>query len=145
MSKWKPLVRSDPTGWLLEGENPSVRYYTLTDILEKPRNDPETCTARSMIMQEGVVPKILAKQRRGGYWETAEDFYIRAKYKGTVLQLITLAELGAERNDERIRKASEFILENSQDRESGGFSYRSTPGEGGDHERVLPCLTGNMV
>lgn len=110
MSKWKPLVRSDPTGWLLEGENPSVRYYTLTDILEKPRNDPETCTARSMIMQEGVVPKILAKQRRGGYWETAEDFYIRAKYKGTVLQLIpSRSSAQREMTSESERRPNSFL------------------------------------
>jgi len=56
-----------------------------------------------------------------------------------------LAELGASGKDERIKKACEFILENSQDRESGGFSYRKAGTGGGWHDGVLPCLTGNMV
>ena len=95
-------------------------------------------------MEVGVVPKILAKQKDEGYWETAERFYT-AKYKGTAWQLIILAELGADGKDERVRAACEFILENSQDRESGGFSYHSAKTGGGQRSGVIPCLTGNMV
>ena len=138
-------MKADPTDWLLETDNPSVRYFTLTNILERPENDPEVKKAKEEIMEAGVVPKILAKQKNEGYWETPENFYIKSKYKGTVWQLIILAELGADGNDERIRKACEFILENSQDRKSGGFSYLSAEVGGGDHNKVLPCLTGNMI
>lgn len=145
MSGWKAVLKADPTSWLLEENNPSVRYYALRDLLRRPQTEPEVERARKAIMERGVVPKILAKQRKGGYWEAAQDFYIRAKYKGTVWQLITLAELGADGNHERIRKACEFILEHSQDRKSGGFSYRSREDGGGDPDRLLPCLTGNMV
>ena len=117
----------------------------MTDILEIPQNDPEVGRTREEIMGIGVVPKILAKQKDGGYWGKLENFYIRSKYKGTVWTLIILAELGANGNDKQIRKACEFILENSQDRESGGFSYLSAKTGGGNHNKVLPCLTGNMV
>jgi len=96
-------------------------------------------------MEKGVVPKILAGQRKGGFWEKAEDFYIRTKYKGTVWQLIILAELGADGQDPRVKRACDFILRVSQDRESGGFSYRGGPNGGGYHSGVIPCLTGNMV
>jgi len=96
-------------------------------------------------METGVVPKILSKQEEGGYWGVAKDFYVRSKYKGTVWQLIILAELGANGSDERIQKACEFIFENSQDRASGGFSIQGTPKNGGNHSMVIPCLTGNMV
>jgi len=30
------MLRGDPTTWLLETENPSVCYWTLTDILDRP-------------------------------------------------------------------------------------------------------------
>jgi len=73
-----------------------------------------------------------------------EDFYLGAKYKGTVWNIIVLAELGADGKDNRIRKAAEFILASSQDKQSGGFAVQSAA-DGGDHERVVPCLTGNMV
>lgn len=142
---WKSYLNADPTEWLLEKDNPSVRYFTLLDILEKPENDPEVIEAKADIMKIDVVPKILVKQEDGGYWGVPEDFYIRAKYKGTSWQLIILAELGADGNDERIQKACEFILENAQDPKSGAFSYIRTEEGGGDHEKVLPCLTANMA
>ena len=108
-------------------------------------DDPLVKKARKEIMQVRTVPEILSKQKEGGYWETAEDFYIRTKYRGTVWQLIILAELGADKDDTRIKKAGEFILQWSQDRESGGFSYRGSASSGGFHSVVVPCLTGNMV
>ena len=145
MSDWKSVLKSDPIDWLLQEDNPSVRYFTLTDILKKPVNDPETAKAKQDIMVKGVVPQILAKQEKSGYWEKPGSFYT-AKYKGTIWQILILAELGADGNDERIRKACEFILENSQDRESSGFSMHvSGRLGGGRHSEVIPCLTGNMV
>ncbi len=145
MSNWKLLLKNNPIDWLLEKDNPSVRYFTLTDILERPENDPEVIETKKEIMQTGVVPRILGKQKEGGYWINPEDFYIRTKYKGTTWTFLILAELGANGNDNRIRKTCEFILENSQDRISGGFSYFSGKDGGGDPNKILPCLTGNMV
>ncbi len=145
MQEWRRKVNADPTEWLLEPENPSVRYATLKDLLDKPGVDADVEAALADIMKVGPVPKVLAKQAAGGYWGVPGDFYIRSKYKGTVWSLILLAELDADGADDRVRKAGEFILQNSQDRKSGGFSYVGTPESGGDHARILPCLTGNMV
>ena len=142
---WKSLLKTDPTEWLLGEDNPSVRFFTLTDVLEKSENDPGVKKSRKAIMQTGAVPRILAKQKSVGYWGVRENFYIKGKYKGTVWQLIILAELGADPEEKRVRKACEFILGNSQDRESGGFSYMSASSGGGAHGKVLSCLTGNMV
>jgi len=111
-------LKADPTEWLLERDSPSVRYFTLTDILERSERDPEVRKAKREIMKIGVVPKILSKQKSAGNWEATENFYIRSKYKGTVRQLIILAELGADGRDRRITKACEFIIKNSQDRET---------------------------
>lgn len=145
MSKWRSLLKADSVEWLLERDNPSVRYFTLTDILCKPERDSEVREAKHEIMEIGVVPKILNKQTKEGYWENPQNFYT-AKYKGTIWQLIILAELGTDGKDERIRKACEFILEKSQDRESNGFSIHASAEKGGGrHSEVIPCLTGNMV
>ena len=142
---WRSYLRADPTGWLLEEGDPSVRYFTLVDILGRRRDNPEVVRAHEDIMRIGVVPKILAKQKAGGYWGLARDFYVNAKYKGTVWQLIVLAELGANGEDPRVNRACEFILQNSQDRESGGFAHLGSKKNGGQHSLVIPCLTGNMV
>ncbi len=145
MDNWKSILNANPITWLLEDNNPSVRYFTLIDVLEKAENDPEVRKTKEEIMKKGVVPKILAKQKEGGYWEDSQNFYT-AKYKGTVWQIIILAELGVDGRDDRIRKACEFIFENSQDRESNGFSMWASARTGrGRFSGVIPCLTGNLV
>ena len=145
MDNWKSAFNPDPNDWLLENNNPSVRYFTLSDIIEKSDDDLEVREAKQDIMKKGVVPAILSKQNKGGYWENPERFYVE-KYKGTVWQLIILAEHGADRNNNNIRKACEFILENSQDMDSNGFAYSvSVKKGGGRHSEVIPCLTGNMI
>ena len=144
-NNWKSVLKVDPTDWLLEKDNPSVRYFTLVDLLGKSQNNTEVITAKHSIMENGAVPVILGEQEAGGYWGIPQDFYVRAKYKGTVWNIITLAELGADGSDKRLHRAGEFILDNAQDRQSGGFAYSSGEDSGGDHARVIPCLTGNMV
>ena len=153
MDAWKSMLNSDPTEWLLEKDDPSVRYFTLTGIMDETENDAAVKAAKEEIMRKGLVPGIMSKMNDGGYWDDPGRFY-SAKYTGTVWQLIILGELGADGHDERIRKACEFVLDRSQDRESGGFSasssaissVRSTTRSGGGlPSQVIPCLTGNMV
>lgn len=144
-SSWKDYVKGETLEWLLEEENPSVRYFTLTGLLDRAQSDDDVAEAKAEIMEHGVVPSILSKQEEEGFWGEPKRVY-HAKYKGTVWQLLILAELGADGGDKRIRNACEFILENSQDRESGGFSMHSNAKEGGGrHNEVIPCLTGNIV
>src|SRR4030043_840566 len=130
MNNLKSILKADPNDWLLEKNNPSIRYFTLRDILEKPENNLELQEARLGIMKAGLVPVILAKQKKEGYWEIPENFYT-AKYKGTVWQLLILAELGADITDVNVKKACEFILNHSQDRQSGGFAYSTSAKKGG--------------
>src|SRR4030042_5965368 len=145
MESWKSSLRADPTEWLLKTTHPSIQYFTLRNLLEKPEIDNDVKKAKQEIMRTGVVPVILENQKNEGYWEDPERFY-SAKYKGTVWQLMILAELGADGNDSRIRNACEFILTHSQDSESGGFAFSTSVKKGGGrHSEVIPCLTGNLV
>lgn len=131
--------------WLLEKENPSVRYFTLISLLDRPQDDPEVIEAKAAIMSEGLVPKILSRQNGDGSWGVPERLY-SDKYTGTVWTLLTLAELGADGEDDRVRNASEFIFTRSQNPESGGFSIGSSAKTGrGNASGVIPCLTGNMA
>jgi hypothetical protein len=131
--------------WLLEEDNPSVRFRTLTSLLGKSFDEPEVRKACKAIMKYGVVPEILAKQNADGSWGSPERFY-RDKYKGSVWTLLILAEMAADPAYERVRKACEFILQHSQDPVSSGFSYAASAKTGtGLPSAVVPCLTGNMV
>jgi hypothetical protein len=138
------MLNADATDWLLEKENPSVRYFTLIDILDKPENIPEVQQAKREIMQYGIVPDILRKQRDPAYLKTYPKFYT-GKYKGLVWQLIVLAEMGAEANSQ-ITEQCEYLLNNSQETEDGGFAMNTAAKKGGGRiTEVIPCLTGNMV
>lgn len=131
--------------WLLSEENPSVRYFTMTKLLEKEDADNEVAKAKSNIMQMGIVPQIIAQQKENSYWGSPSRFY-HAKYTGTVWQLMILAEHGADSSDIRIQNACNFILKYSQDYESYGFAHnKSNKSGGGRHSEVIPCLTGNML
>ncbi len=144
MSDWRATLKADPTEWLLEEDNPSVRYFTLMDILDRPEDDAAVQTARQEIMQSGIVPDILQKQREVEYLKAYPRFYTY-KYKGLVWSLIVLAELGAELNLQ-IKEQCEYMLSNSQERQYGGFSQNTAGRTGGGRiTEVIPCLTGNMV
>lgn len=131
--------------WLLEEQNPSVRYFALVDLLDESINSPKVLKTKQQIMTRGRVPAILTKQNPEGYWDIQNKFYT-AKYKGTVWQLLILAELYADKDDTRIKKACEFILDVSQDEEGGAFSIHTyAKKKGGNKNYIIPCLTGNMV
>ncbi|NMC27105.1 MAG: nitrogen fixation protein NifH, partial [Syntrophomonadaceae bacterium] len=81
--------------WLLEENNPSVRYFALTTLLDQKPKSAEIRKARLAIMDTGAVPAILGQQNEDGSWGLPERFY-RDKYRGAVWNLILLAEMGAD-------------------------------------------------
>lgn len=144
MPDWKHLLRGDPIPWLLDPANPSVRYRTLVDLLDRPVDDPEVQAARASIRQVGVVSRILDLQGEGGSWGPPARYY-DDKYGGTSWQLLVLAEHDVPGDDPRVRAAGELILDLARDRESGGFAIHGTARGGGRHSEVIPCLTGNLT
>ena len=139
------ILISDPVvNWLLEEENPSVRYFTLTGLLAVPESDPVAINTYKSIFTSGPIPKILEKQNPGGYWEEPENFYVRRKYRGTVWTLLLLAELGVNGGNENVRRAAEFLFNYVQDADSGAFTYRNHNGVP-EPSATIPCLTANMT
>ena len=108
--------------WLLEvdHDNPGVRYFALAELLDRPADDAELLAAHQAVMTSGPVPIILSHQNPEGYWiEGGAGYY--PKYRGTVWQVIFLAQLGADGADPRVRAACAYLLEQSPSR-FGGFS-----------------------
>lgn len=130
--------------WLLDGD-PAVQLATRTRLLGEAPDSAGCRELRARVMTEGTVPSILAAQAPEGHWGGPGRFYT-AKYSGTVWNLIILAELGADGSDDRIRRAVEAILTDSQHPASGGFATTSSKRDGGGlPSMVIPCLTGNLV
>jgi prenyltransferase beta subunit len=105
--------------WLLEKENPSVRYFSLRDLFGKDEADSEVNEARAAIPNSKVAVKILLKQKTGGYWENKGSPY-HPKYKSTYWQVMMLGHLGLNKNNAKVRKAFEFVFKLQLS--EGGFS-----------------------
>lgn len=147
------FLKSEVINWLLEKENPSVRYFTLTELLNQSRRKKEVKVAEAEIVKRGVVPQLLAKQNSDGSWPSKRTFknpgpvvagYL-PKYKGLVWQLIILAELGADRRDGRIKRAVDYLFAHSYHYDLGAFSMESSSKGEAIKSGVITCLISNMV
>jgi hypothetical protein len=58
---WSELLQESPIDWLLEWSNPSIRYFTLRDLLDKGEDEVEVIASKKAIPNSPVVSKILAK------------------------------------------------------------------------------------
>jgi len=164
MIDWSEILKESPIDWLLEEANPSVRYFTLRDILDKSESDPQVAAAKRAIPESQVVKKILQRQNPEGYWEEPANPY-HPKYKSSYWQIMTLGQLGVDRSDERVKRACEHIFQFQLG--EGGFSsytpkralkeYEWLRGKGKKlpspnqwvssivFEHQYSCLTGNMA
>jgi len=105
--------------WLLEEENPSVRFFTLRDIAGLEENDPQLLEARAQIMKRGPVPEILTQQSKDGWWGNADSMII-PMYTSTAWQVMLLAELGATVQQKYIAKAVDLVFSGTQGKD-GSF------------------------
>ncbi len=130
-------VSDDVMDWLLEKDDPVVRYLALRDLLDCPPDDAELSAARAEAYSEGPIAAVLAEMQDEGYWvEPGTGYY--PKYYGTVWSIILLAQLGASiTHDQRIAKACAYVLDHSLT-ESGQFTVTGTPSGTAD------CLQGNL-
>jgi hypothetical protein len=122
--------------WLLEEDQPSVRYLTLTRLLGRPPDDPEVVAAKEMIPRKGWAEQILSKQDRAGWWVSGKSLY-QPKYLSTNWMLLILAGLGLTKANPRIATASDLWIERFS-KEDGGFAM---DGSKGGHL----CTTGNTT
>jgi len=128
-------LNGDPLPWLLDPENPSVRYWTLVDILDRPANDPEVLDARAGIAGQTLVKELFALQHPNGYW--GEETKPHAA-QGAVGVLTLLYMLGVP-PDKRTAAGCDSFLKFCQ-HESGGFSMTRKIRSG-----IFPCTTGEHL
>ena len=136
-SHWNQYLKGDSIPWLLEEENPSVRFFALRDLLHRAPDDHELLATRAAIMTSPPVREILAAQYPQGHWVKPGRGY-SPKFRATVWQLMFLADLGAT-PDAAIRRACQTVLEDSFHPEEGLFS--ATKSSGG----TIICLNGNLL
>lgn len=141
--KWLDTLRGAPIPWLLEPENPSIRCWTLTDLLDRPADDPEVLEARAAIPTYPLVAELLAVQKQDGYW-VKRDYYL-PKHYGTFWVLSVLADLGLTAENEHVWRGCEFMF--AFQREHGGFCRRRRVAKKGIiwDTQPVPCTHARIV
>jgi hypothetical protein len=134
---WQTPLKGDSLTWLLESDNPGVRYLALRDLCDLPPEAPELLAARESAHTRGPISKVLAEMQPEGYWAEPGPGY-NPKYFSTVWSLILLAQLGAVASlDERIQRAMDYFLKHGLT-QSGQITTSGAPSGTAD------CMQGNL-
>ncbi|MCI4349881.1 MAG: hypothetical protein L3J93_06680 [Thermoplasmata archaeon] len=130
------MTRSKVLEWLLEEDQPAIRFLTLTELLGRPRTDPDVRRTQEQIPRTGWAAEIFARQNRHGLWDPEDRLY-HGKYLSTNWMLLILSDLGLTRADPRIATACKAWIERFA-KKDGGFSM-----DGASQGHL--CITGNTA
>src|SRR5882672_5475074 len=84
-------VHNDPAvKWLLQSDDPSIRYLTLTEVLGKSQHSSDVESVRKQIPQGPKVEVLLSGQKRDGGF----GVHPYQKWTGAHWRLVSLVELG---------------------------------------------------
>jgi hypothetical protein len=64
---WTEQLKGDTLSWLLEPDQPGVRYLAMRDLQEKKETDPEFKAARQEAHTTGLIAMVLDKMQPEGY------------------------------------------------------------------------------
>lgn len=128
---------SQVVSWLLEPDDPGVRYLALRDLLDYPADHPDLVAACKAAHTQGPIAEILKNMHASGYWSEPGPGYL-PKYWSTVWSLIMLSQLGASvLEDERVAKACQYVLDQALTAQ-GQFTAS------GASSGTADCLQGNL-
>ena len=130
------MARNDVVEWLLEPDQPSVRYRTLTELLHRPGSDPEVRAARAAVLRTGWAAEFLAERTPGGWWGDRSSFYT-PKYLSTHWRMLVLADLGVGRETPTVARSCEVWMR--------GFPLKGGGVGGNSKGTGHHCVVGNMA
>jgi hypothetical protein len=134
---WQEQLRGDALSWLLEEDEPGVRYLAMRDLLGLAAEDVDLLSAQALAHTQGPISTLLNEMDEAGYWVKAGPGY-NPKYRSTVWSVILLAQWGASiALDRRIERACQHLFEHALS-ENGQFSISGTPSS------TIDCLQGNL-
>jgi hypothetical protein len=137
---WKNQIQNDSLPWLLQEENPGIRYLALRDLFDSPPDDRKIKSARRIAHHEGPIAEILSQMNKEGYWVKPGPGY-NPKYSSTVWSIILLAQLGASViEDRRIEQACKYLLDHALT-EGGQFTAIASGAPSG----TADCVQGNLL
>jgi hypothetical protein len=133
------MSRKDSVSWLLNSDDPGVRYLALRDLGLSP-DEKKLKSTRKAAHKEGPIAEVLSHMEKEGYWVKPGPGY-GPKYSSTVWSMILLAQLGAAvQEDKRIEQACKYLLEHAF-AEGGQFTMISSGSPAG----TADCIQGNLI
>lgn len=136
------MFSESAASWLLEKENPCIRFLTLTELLGRRPGSREAAEARWAIPDWRPVARILSNQNQSGGWERTSNWYI-PKYKTTVWQLILLSQSGISPGTPSVEKMCDYAFRFQSS--SGGFVSDNRFADSRDWAHDAGCLNGNVI
>jgi hypothetical protein len=95
--------------WLLEKDQPSIRFRALTELLGRPEKDPYVRDAKREILEHGWAAEILSQRDRSGGWGDGRSPYV-PKYTSTNWRMLVLSDLGLTCEEPAIRDACDYWM-----------------------------------
>jgi hypothetical protein len=99
-------IKDPAVNWLLDSGDPSIRYLTLTEVLDRPEDSKEVLAAKKQIPNGPVVTTLLSGQRADGGF----GVHPYQKWTGAHWRLVSLVELGIPPGFRPAAKATDLIL-----------------------------------
>ncbi len=135
LQRTEPGADSRVMGWLLEESQPAVRYFTLTDLLGRGRNDPDVKEAHADIAKKGWAADILRLQKPDGRWASRPRGSLYGpKYNATNWMSLILSDLGLTKENAQVRKTAGLFFKEWM---------RAPPMENIFNDEV--CIVGNTA
>jgi hypothetical protein len=131
----KKYLSDHTLNWLLEEENPHIRYVTLRDILGRDIRSEEMLREYEKLRAAKESMRFFTSERNGIMGNSTNfDIY----YRGAMWCFAEAVEYGYDVREEVMRKTAEYIMNRSQ-MQSGGFTLNWKP------EVEVACRTGDMT
>jgi hypothetical protein len=120
--RWTTLLGRDPREWLLACDEPSARWVTLTELLDRAADDPARSAAHAAVLADGGTRRLI---ERLPDWQVDNRLSGHASPGFLPNLLGLLADLGLEAGDDaRIERLLDALLDHQEP--SGRFTSFGT-------------------
>jgi len=121
------MLPADPVPWLLESDEPAARWIALTQLLDRPTDEPEVAAEHASVLADPLTADLLG---RLAPWDTEIPLSGHDKLEFAPNLLSMLADMGVTAEDDpRIAEVLGSMLEHQRD--DGAFlsygRWRSMP------------------
>jgi hypothetical protein len=131
------IENSQVIDWLLEENQPGIRYLALTQLLNKSEKDSDVKSTKNNIVSLGWAKEILERQTQSETWVNKARIW-QPKYIAPFWTLLVLCDLGLTKDGEpRISRACEIWIERFATADGGFSAFSKKEGH--------LCITGNMA